>query len=100
MDAAADLASLCRPGMVLRTRDRREARIDRVAPAEGLIHGEVRMHGACVWRAERRYRDAPFGAPGPLDLMMPAPDATRAADQPRSSIREALEGESRHFCCD
>jgi hypothetical protein len=99
-----ELLALCRPGMRLSTRDRRGARILRVCPAEGLVYGEVEMQGACVWRADGRYRDAPFGAPGPLDLMMPnglhqtslvAPEVRETA-----SVREAIEAGNRLFCCD
>src|SRR5581483_10724374 len=57
--AAFDFLAACRPGMVLRTRDRRAARILAVAPETGEIRGEVQMMGACVWRADGRYRDAP-----------------------------------------
>jgi hypothetical protein len=86
--------------MVLRTRDRRSARIHHAEPAAGLIHGEVEMHGACVWWADGRYRDAPFGAPGPLDLMPPE-SGTRSVDGPRRiSLEEALATDHRLFCCD
>ena len=61
MESALELLSICRAGAVLRTRDRRTARIHHAEPAAGLIHGEVEMHGACVWRADGRYRDAAFG---------------------------------------
>ncbi len=87
-----------RAGCTYRTRDRREARIERVALAEGLIHGDVQMHGPCVWLIDGRYRDAPFGAAGPLDLM---PADTAEAKAPRTaSLKEALEGGNRFFCCD
>lgn len=86
-------------GAVLRTRDRREARIARVEPGEKLIYGEVQMHGECVWRADGRYRDAPFGAPGPLDLM--PPDRAPAPEPKKASMAEALASdENRNFCCD
>ena len=85
-------------GFTYRTRDRREARIERIAPPEGLIYGSVQMHGPCVWLADGRYRDAPFGAAGPLDLM---PAGTPEAKAPRTaSMREALDGDNRLFCCD
>ncbi len=91
--------------MVLRTRDRRSVRIHHAEPAAGLIHGEVEMHGACVWRADGRYRDAPFGAPGPLDLMSPGlmppgSGAPASTGQPRVSLDEALAVDHRLFCCD
>jgi hypothetical protein len=93
----ADLLSACREGMVLRTRDRRAARISWLEPAAGLIHGEVEMRGACVWRADGRWRDAPFGAPGPLDLM---PEHVAAAPPRTASIKEALDAGNPLFCCD
>ena len=98
MEPSPDLVSACREGMVLRTRDRRAARISRLEPAAGLIHGEVEMQGACVWRADGRWRDAPFGAPGPLDLMPPEPVAT--APPRTASLREALDAGNPLFCCD
>ena len=99
MTASFDFVAACRPGMVLRTRDRSEATIGRVAAEEGLIHGEVRMFGACVWRQDGRYRDAPAGAAGPLDLM--PPEATSEA-KPRKtiSLKDALDPANRSFCCD
>ena len=100
MESELELSSVCRAGAVLRTRDRRTARIHHAEPAAGLIHGEVEMHGACVWRADGRYRDAAFGAPGPLDLMPPESAAPPASGQPRISIEEALAGDHRLFCCD
>jgi hypothetical protein len=97
---AFDFLGSLSPGAMLRTRDRREARIARVARDEALLYGEVQMHGACVWRADGRYRDAPFGAPGPLDLL--APDAAPARIEPKTeSTAEALaSGANRNFCCD
>jgi hypothetical protein len=56
------------------------------------------MQGACVWRADGRWRDAPFGAPGPLDLMPPEPLAT--APPRTASLREALDAGNPLFCCD
>ena len=100
MTVDPDLLSLCRVGALYRTRDRRQARIERVELGEKLIHGEVQMHGLCVWWADGRYHDAPFGAPGPLDLMPPSRNEGPAA-QPRTvSMKEALENDSRLFCCD
>jgi hypothetical protein len=105
MDLRPELLSLCHAGMVLRTRDRRSVRIHHAEPAAGLIHGEVEMHGACVWRADGRYRDAPFGAAGPLDLvspglMPPESGAPAPSRQPRISLDEALAADHRLFCCD
>ncbi|HXQ42065.1 MAG TPA: hypothetical protein VN821_12400 [Candidatus Udaeobacter sp.] len=99
MSADLDLLNLCRPGDRLRTRDRREARIVFVSLEDGLIGGEVQMHGACLWYRDGRWRDAPFGAPGPLDLVLPAPAA--AIGEPRkASIEEALAEGNRLYCCD
>jgi hypothetical protein len=100
MDSGCELLSLCHAGTVLRTRDRRSVRIHHAEPAAGLIHGEVEMHGACVWRADGRYRDAPFGAPGPLDLMPPESGAPAPSRQPRISLEEALAADHWPFCCD
>jgi hypothetical protein len=100
MDAATNFNFLvhCRPGQVLRTRGRGEATIGRIAVEDGLIHGEVRMYGPCVWRPDGLYRDAPSGAAGPLDLMPPA----TAPAEPRktASLSEALDPANRPFCCD
>ena len=92
-----DLLSASREGMVLRTRDRRAARISRLDPAAGLIHGEVEMQGTCVWRADGRWRDAPFAAPGPLDLML---ERVAAAQPSTASVTEALDARNPLFCCD
>lgn len=98
MDTVFDFLASCAPGMRLRTRDRSEAIITRVDPDEGLVFGEVVMFGPCAWRRDGIYRDAPFGAPGPLDLM---PPKTQADAQPRqASTREALAAGNRAFCCD
>jgi hypothetical protein len=83
-----DFLEHCRPGMVLQTRDRREARITAVAKDAGLISGEVPMLGACAWRGDGRYHQAPAGAAGPWDLMPPAAGA--AAEQRRVSLAAAL----------
>jgi hypothetical protein len=97
MSADIDLLTLCRAGDLLRTRDRRQARITLVSLEHRLLAGEVEMHGACFWRVDGRWRDAPFGAAGPLDLVPPAP----AAGEPRrASIQEALAEENRLYCCD
>ena len=59
------------------------------------------MHGACVWRADGRYRDAPFGAPGPLDLMPPElRPALPPPGRSGSPSTEALAADYRPFCCD
>ncbi len=99
MDDGVDFIAICRPGMVLRTRDRRYAAISRVDPTDGLIHGEVRMVGPCVWRSDGRFREAPAGAAGPLDLVPPGAGASAPA-QPTASLREALDPANRRFCCD
>lgn len=99
MSEASDMLALCVPGAVLRTRDRSEAVIERVDAEAGLIHGEVRMHGPCVWRRDGIWRDAPFGAPGPLDLVPPA-GAEAGRPQRRGSVKDALGPENRAFCCD
>ena len=87
-------------GGLYRTRDRREARIDHIDFDGGLIVGQVQMHGPCVWLAGGRYRDAPFGAPGPLDLMPPNPEGARPGKPETASLKEALEADNRLFCCD
>jgi hypothetical protein len=63
MSTSFDFIAACRPGSAMRTRDRSEAIISRVDAAEGLIYGDVRMFGPCVWRQGGRYRDAPAGRP-------------------------------------
>ena len=94
-----DFLGYCRPGLVLKTRDRRDARIDAVDAAAGLISGEVQMLGPCRWRADGRFKDAPGGAAGPWDLMPPA--AGTAPTQARQSIAEALRrGDANPGCCD
>jgi|UPI000480ED6E hypothetical protein len=95
-----DFLRFCRPGMMLKTRDRREARITAVAPESGLISGEVQMLGACAWLADGRFHQAPAGAAGPWDLMPPTEDQPRAA-QRRESLAEALQAEDGNpGCCD
>ena len=98
MDGGHDFLATCAVGAVLRTRDRREARIARVDRDEGVIHGEVGMFGACRWRADGIYADAPAGAAGPLDLVVPT--AGPAVQQKHVSVADQLTGESRAFCCD
>jgi len=99
MTASFDFLATCKPGMILRTRDRGEATIGRVAPDEGMLYGEVRMLGACAWRQDGRYRDAPGGVAGPLDLM---PPQAVAGAKPRKtiSLMDALDPANRPFCCD
>ncbi|WP_395022387.1 hypothetical protein [Dongia sp.] len=94
-----DFLAHCRPGMVLKTRDRREARITAVDPENGLISGEVPMLGACAWRADGQFHRAPAGAAGPWDLMPPAEDVATA--QRRESLAAALNAEDGNpGCCD
>ena len=95
-----DFLEHCRPGMVLKTRDRREARITAVDRETGLVSGTVPMLGDCAWRADGRYHRAPAGAAGPWDLMPPA--AERAAnEQQRESLAAALNAEDGNpGCCD
>ena len=98
MSADIDLLTLCRPGDLLRTADRRQARILFISLENRLIGGEVQMHGPCVWHRDGRWRDAPFGAAGPLDLV--PPDATMPAEPRKASVKEALAEGNRHYCCD
>ena len=102
MDSGFDLLSVCRAGTVLKTRDRREARIASLDLAAKLIHGEVEMQGPCAWHADGRWRDAPFGAPGPLDLMPPdrTPAGEPAPGRATASVKEAFDPANRLFCCD
>jgi len=94
-----DFLTICRPGLVLKTRDRRDARILAVDAAAGLIRGEVQMMGPCAWRADGRYQDAPAGAAGPWDLMPPSIEV--APPRQGESIAEALNrGEPNPGCCD
>jgi hypothetical protein len=96
MNADLDLRTICRPGAVCRTRDRREARI--LSQDGGLISGEVQMHGPCIWLSDGRYRDAPFGAAGPLDLMPPQP--ATVGERQTATLAEAMAAGDRLFCCD
>jgi len=94
-----DFLEHCRPGMVLKTRDRREARITAVAKDTGLISGTVPMLGDCAWRADGRFHRAPAGAAGPWDLMPPVESAT--TEQRRESLAAALNAEDGNpGCCD
>ncbi len=99
MTVSFDFIAACKPGTAMRTRDRSEATIARVAVEEGLVYGDVRMFGACVWGQDGRYRDAPGGAAGPLDLM--PPEAAAEARQCKTiSLKDALDPTNRSFCCD
>jgi len=95
-----DFLTYCRPGMVLKTRDRREARITAVDPAAGLISGTVPMLGACAWRVDGRFHKAPAGAAGPWDLMPPS-ENTAPTEQQSQSLAAALNAEDGNpGCCD
>jgi hypothetical protein len=95
-----DIASLIRPGEIVRTRDRRDAAITAIDVATGRISGIVPMVGPCHWLNNGRYEAAPGGAAGPLDLMPPR-EITPATDQRHVSLQGAL-GDSgvRSPCCD
>ena len=96
-----DFLSHCRPGMVLKTKDRREVRIEAVDAATGTISGLVKMFGPCAWTAEGRFQDAPAGAAGPLDLAPPVPETAAVQDQATRSLAEALnDPTAKTFCCD
>ena len=99
MSASFDFIAACRAGSTMRTRDRGEAVITRVDAETGLIHGEVRMFGPSVWRQDGRYRDAPGGAAGPLDLVPPEP-AADGTPRKTISLKDALDPANRSFCCD
>jgi hypothetical protein len=98
MSVSFDFIAACRPGAAMRTRDRSEAVIIGIDATQGLIYGEVRMFGPCVWQRDGRYRDAPGGAAGPLDLLPPA--AAEAKPRKTISLKDALDPASRSFCCD
>jgi hypothetical protein len=96
-----DFLAYCSPGTVLMTRDRREARVAVVDRETGIIHGEVRMLGACRWRADGVYLDAPARAAGPWDLMPPAREENRPERRSGMSLAEALQNpEANPGCCD
>jgi len=98
---AFDFLTFCRPGMVLKTRDRRDARILAVDAVAGTITGEVQMMGACTWRADGRYQDAPAGVAGPWDLMPPKGTEDVAVERRGESLADALNrGEPNPGCCD
>lgn len=98
MGDAYDFLSACVPGTTWRTRDRRDATITGGDPDAGIIHGTVTMFGQCAWRADGVYAEAPFGAPGPLDLVPPV--TARPAPQKRVPAVDQSTGEARAFCCD
>jgi hypothetical protein len=103
MNAARDFDFLacCRPGMTLRTRDRRDARILAVDAATGVLRGEVPMLGPCTWRADGRYQDAPAGAAGPWDLMPPQSAESAGTERAHESLADALNrGDANPGCCD
>jgi hypothetical protein len=95
---AFDFLAFVHPGMVLKTRDRRDARI--LAVMDGLIHGEVQMMGPCAWCADGRYRDAPAGAAGPWDLMPPRSDGAVGGQSHESLSRALQRGDGGPGCCD
>jgi len=100
MAESFDFLAHCRPGMVLQIRDRRAVRITAVARETGLIKGEVPMLGACAWRADGRFHQAPAGAAGPWDLMPPE-DARPVGEQQRQSLADALQSsDGNPGCCD
>ena len=97
---AFDFQRHCRPGMVLKTRDRREARIIEVEPGTGVITGTVQMLGRCQWRADGRYMLAPADAAGPWDLMPPH-QAESSKPRRHESLVDALDsGDGNPGCCD
>jgi hypothetical protein len=96
--AGFDFLAHCRPGLELRTRDRRRAVIARIDVGERQIHGAVEMIGSCAWHADGRYVDAPCRAAGPLDLTRPASD--RPGSPRRASLAEMLDPANRSACCD
>jgi hypothetical protein len=91
-------SAIWHPGTTCRTRDRRTALI-RVCEA-GVIRGDVEMHGPCVWLADGRWREAPFGAAGPLDLLPPGQAEPPTGAPRRACVKDALADGSRFFCCD
>ena len=104
-DLPFDFLAFCLPGTVLQTRDRRTARITAVVPETGLISGEVQMLGACTWRADGRFHQAPAGAAGPWDLMPPETACSAAGQRHESQRHESLavalrKAEDNPGCCD
>jgi hypothetical protein len=100
MSETVDFLSICSEGMVLRTRDRGEATITRIAAADGTLYGEVRMFGPCRWRRDGIYSNSPCAAAGPLDLMPPGPPDAPARQHKRVKMQDALSAGNRLFCCD
>ncbi len=100
MGGGYDFLAQCTPGLVLRTRDRRDARITAVERDARVIRGEVAMIGACAWRGDGVYLDAPLGAAGPLDLLPPGPDPGPVPVQRRVKVADQISAEGRGFCCD
>jgi hypothetical protein len=95
-----DFLAYCKPGITLMTRDRREAKVVAIDLPNGIIRGVVAMVGDCRWRADGRYREAPAGAAGPLDLM-PPPGDLGPDPRPRMSLAEALRDPTENpGCCD
>ena len=98
-----DFLSICKPGTILHTRDRREVRVTEIDRQRGIISGSVQMMGPCRWRSDGRFADAPAGAAGPLDLVAPAdrPPPLSPDDSKRASLQEALQDPAgRGYCCD
>jgi hypothetical protein len=98
-----DFLTICKPGTILHTRDRREVRVTEIDRQRGIISGSVQMMGPCRWRSDGRFADAPAGAAGPLDLVAPAdrPPPPSPDDSKRASLQEALQDPaSRGYCCD
>jgi hypothetical protein len=95
-----DFLTICEPGMVLKTRDRRDARITAVDKRSGLLSGTVPMLGACAWMSDGRFHKAPAGAAGPWDLMPPVRESA-TTEQQRQSLAAALNAEDGNpGCCD
>ena len=91
-----DIAARIIAGATVRIRDRREV-ADLVVDGDG-ISGKVPMVGPCHWHRDGRYRDAPGGGAGPLDLVI----VGEAGEGPaRGSVLDALaDPQARNSCCD
>jgi hypothetical protein len=98
-ESTFDFLAHCQPGMELRTRDRRTARITAVSAGTDLISGEVQMLGACAWRGDGRFHEAPAGAAGRWDLMPPQAAPAPVA-QAHACLSEAMQSEDNPGCCD